>query len=651
MHWIQYRRLAAMLLLVACGPATMNAVQVASPFSAHMVLQREKPLPVWGWAESGEEITVSFADQNKTARAGRDGEWRVQLDPLAACGEPRSMTIRGAGKAGELRIDDILVGEVWLCGGQSNMERLLGARGGKGVAGQDEAIAMADVPQIRQLMVERAFSLTPKATGEMSWTVCSPKTAGSFTAVGFFFARELFRHLRVPIGIIDSSYGGSAAEAWMSVATTKRFPEIYARLTVAANEPADPQAAWKYFLRNTECWFERHDPGTAGAWQRPDLDTSAWEDAGVPGIWEYSGHPSVDGVGWYRKSFSLPSEWKGKDLVLHLGVVDDGDTTWINGRLLGSTFLYGKSRSYRVPASALVEGENVVAVRVQDFGNDGGFVEPDDAPFIAPAGQPRRRVSLAGLWKMRVSLASIENIPIPPQEQSRFGIWVPGNLYHSMILPLAPFAIRGFAFYQGETNTSHAKEYQQLLPALIADWRRTWADETLPFLFVQIAPYRSSRPEMREAQELAWKRTARTAMVATIDGGDADDIHPAEKASVGARLALAARALAYSGDVEFSGPVFHAVRFESDKAVLEFTHLGGGLVGKGGALRGFEVAGADGSYVAARAEIRNDNVIVSAPGVADPKLVRYDWANVPDGNLYNAAGLPASSFRTAGAQR
>jgi sialate O-acetylesterase len=640
------RRSFLALASLAIATPAIPALELGSPFSSHMVLQQQMPVPVWGWAEPGENVTVEFAGQSKSVRAGKDRRWEVRLDPLAASAESRAMVVRGEHNTGPVRIDDVVVGEVWICGGQSNMERLLGARGGQPIKGRAEAVAQADLPLIRQLMVAHGFSLQPSATAKANWTVCSPATAEGFTAVGFFFARDLFRAKRVPVGIINSSYGGSAADAWISQDVTAKFPDIQARLAVAQAEPKDYAEAQKFFFNNLEQWFKAYDPGTKAGWQSRTQNTSDWETMDLPNIWEKAGHPAVDGVGWFQKRFELPRDWNGHDLELRLGVVDDGDTTWVNGTQVGSTYVYGEARHYTIPASLLTAGENIITVRVLDFANDGGFLESREALSIEPVGQPGAALSLRGPWRCRFSLRSIEDVPIPPQEPTRFGIWVPGNLYNAMIAPLVPYAIRGFTFYQGETNTGHAKEYQKLFPALIADWRRAWGEGEIPFLFVQIAPYRSSRAEFREAQAISWRNTKNTAMVVLNDCTDGEDIHPPDKQPVGARLALAARALAYGEKLEYSGPVFKRAVPDAGRLVLSFDHPGGGLVAKDGALRGFVVAGRDGVFYPAHAEISGDTVVVSSPEVSDPAAARYGWENVPDGNLFNRAGLPASSFRT-----
>jgi sialate O-acetylesterase len=366
----------------------------------------------------------------------------------------------------------------------------------------------------------------------------------------------------------------------------------------------------------------------------------------LPVFWEKAGLPDFDGIVWFRRTFDLPASWAGGDLELHLGAIDDDDTTWVNGVQVGATIGYDIPRVYRVPAALLKAGANVIAVRVLDTGGNGGIwgggrdtmrLASSKVADLAP-------IPLTGPWQWKVSV-SFADVPRPPLDY-RASPAGPGVLYNGMIAPLLPYSIRGVVWYQGEANVGREKQYRTLFPTMIADWRRVWGEGDFPFLFVQIAPFRDMTPEIREAQLLAWQRTPNTAMAVTIDCGDAADIHPAHKQPMGARLALAARALAYGEKLEYSGPVLQSMRSMGGRAVLSFTHLGGGLVAKGGPLIGFMIAGPDKVFHPARAVIEGDTVVVSAEQVPQPFAVRYGWANVPEGNLFNAAELPASPFRT-----
>ncbi|HEY8994509.1 MAG TPA: sialate O-acetylesterase, partial [Lacunisphaera sp.] len=343
-------------------------------------------------------------------------------------------------------------------------------------------------------------------------------------------------------------------------------------------------------------------------------------------------------------SFEIPADWAGRDLELHLGAIDDIDTTWVNGVEIGTTSGWNQPRIYRVPAAALKPAGNVIAVRVLDTGFGGGLWDPKFPLSLAPADGPGAPLSLNGPWLARFS-TELSHTSQPPADHSQSSS-APTVLFNGMIAPLVPYAIRGVTFYQGEANAPRATQYRTLFPALITDWRRLWGQGDFPFLFVQIAPFKDQPPEIREAQLIAWQNTRNTAMAVTVDVGDAEDIHPANKGPVGARLALTARALAYGEKLEYSGPVYAGAKFSGGRAVLAFTHLGGGLVVPGGTLTGFTIASADGVFHPATAKIVGDTVVVTSPDVAAPTAVRYAWANVASGNLFNRAGLPASPFRT-----
>ncbi len=645
------KRLATLSPLLLALPAHA-ALQLGSPFSDHMVLQRGGPVPVWGTTAPGGEVLVSFANQQKSARADSVGRWRVNLDPLTANATPRTLVAtarKGADAGQKIEVADVLVGEVWLCGGQSNMERQLGPRPPqKDIIGAAEAAAAADYPLVRQLYVKQSTQAAPQTAATMSWTVCTPRAALDFTAVGFFFARDLHLKLGVPVGIINSTWGGTPAEAWTSVEGLKDFPEFQGDLDNLAAAAADPEGARVAIRARADEWYRIHDTGSSpeAPWTAPALNTDAWQPVTMPATWETLGRSDFDGVTWLRHTFDLPDSWQGGDVELHLGLIDDADTTWVNGREVGRTEAWDALRIYRVPGSALKKQGNILAVRVLDSGGGGGFFswDPNQPYEIRALDGAFSPVSLRGPWLARFA-TELWGAGGPPPSL-RQGPGVPTVLYNGMIAPVAPYALRGFTFYQGEANAGRHQQYRKLLPAMITDWRHQWGDPSLPFLFVQVAPFKHLDAFIREAQFLAWQETPRTAMAVTIDCGDAEDIHPADKAPVGARLALAARALAYGESIEYSGPVFSRLETRSGRAVLGFKHLGGGLVAKDGPLVGFTVAGADGVFHPAEAGIVGDTVEVSSINVKQPKHVRYGWANVASGNLFNRAGLPASPFRS-----
>lgn len=627
---------------------TSAAVQVASPFGDHMVLQQGMSVPVWGTADAGELVTLKFAAQEKSSKATANGKWQIALDQLSASSDGRTLTVSGSATAKPITFNDVLVGEVWICGGQSNMERQLGPRSGqKPIVDWEKEVAAANHPTIRQFYVTQKTSLAPLSNLSGIWTVCSPATVADFTAVGYFFARDLQKARNVPVGIIHSSWGGTPAEAWTSREGLAAFPEFGKDLEQIDSLIADPKGSRKNYLARLDQWYTANDPGSVGqAWAKSELDTTAWEQMKLPVLWEKAGHPDFDGLAWFRKTFDLASDWSGRDLDLKLSAVDDIDTTWVNGTQIGATSGWNTPRTYRIPASLLKGKGNVIAVRVLDTSGGGGIWNTE-LPFeIVPADGKGSHLSLAGAWLSKFSSQLSSDYKNRPPNDPTQGAGVPTVLYNAMIEPLAPYAIRGATFYQGEANAGRAHQYRTLFPAMIADWRKRWGQGDFPFLFVQIAPFKEMGPEIREAQLIAWQHTKNTAMAVTIDVGDAEDIHPANKSPVGARLALAARALAYGEALEYSGPVFSTLNIAGNEATLGFTHGGGGLIAKDGKLSGFAIAGNDGVFHPAKAKIANETVIVSSVEVTAPTAVRYGWANVASGNLFNRAGLPAAPFRT-----
>ncbi|MCF3651631.1 sialate O-acetylesterase [Synoicihabitans lomoniglobus] len=625
-------------------------LRIASPFGDHMVLQRDQPVPVWGWADPGQTVTVTFAGQTRTTKTDATGAWRTTLAPLSTNATPRTFNVTAThpkSKTQSQKFTDVLVGEVWLCGGQSNMERQLGPRGGqKPLIGWEAEVATADRPLLRQLYVTQTRAPEPQATVDATWSVCTPATAPNFTAVGYYFGRDLQAALgaNVPVGIIHSSWGGTPAEAWTSLEGLADFPEFSDAIAVldASNETE----AKRRYLEKTDAWLAAHDPGENAdtPWSSTDAATTNWPTMELPALWEDRGHDGFDGLGWFTRSFDLPPNWSGRDLVLRLGRVDDVDTTWVNGQKLGTTTGYMTLRRYEIPAALLKPSGNVVTVRIIDTGGGGGIWDPATALDLAPSDGSAPAINLSGSWHYQL-VADLQTTPRPPMDVSNSAS-SPIGLYNGMIAPLVPYAIRGVTFYQGEANAGRSTQYRTLLPALIADWRTQWSQPELPFLFVQIAPFEGQPPEIREAQLLAWQATENTAMIVTTDVGDATDIHPAHKEPVGARLALAARALAYDEDLVYSGPVYDSMSIDGHAAAVRFKHAANGLVAPGGELQGFTIAGEDGVFHPATAKIVGHTVVVTAATVPAPTAVRYAWTNVATGNLFNTAGLPASPFRT-----
>lgn len=622
----------------------VTAVELNPLFQDNAVLQCDARVPVWGTARDGEKITVTFGGQSVTT-VGKEGAWKVWLKPMKPNATPQTLTVSGDTTRS---ISNILVGEVWVASGQSNMERQLGLRGGQQpITDWEREVAAAKYPEIREFHVAQTISLVPQTTVKGQWMVCSPETVGNFSAVGYFFARDLFAARHIPIGIIHSSWGGTAAEAWTSEAGLQKLPDFSGPLTELKKYATDPVLARRETQEKQEAWYQKVDLGSksGSAWSAADWSTADWQTMNLPTYWQNAGYPNFNGLFWFRRAFELPENWDGGDVELHLGAVDDNDTTWVNGEQVGATMGWVAPRVYRVPGKLLKRGTNTIAVRVLDTGGNGGMWGGGDTMrLLFNAEGKQNSISLTGPWLCKQSI-SLKTAGNPPDDLSQSPN-APTVLNNGMIAPLLPYAIRGVIWYQGEQNVGRERQYRDLFPALIADWRKAWGEGDFPFIFVQLAPFVSLTPELREAQLLTLQRAKNTAMAVTIDCGAPNDIHPPHKQPVGARLALAARALAYGENAEYSGPIFNSMRINGTNAILNFTHSGGGLVAKDGDLKGFTIAGADKIFHPAVAKIVGDSVVVSAPEVLKPAAVRYGWANVPEGNLFNRVGLPASPFRT-----
>lgn len=615
-------------------------------FSDHMVLQRDQPIVVWGWAAPNEKLTVSIAGNEVSVKADERGSWKATLKPLAA-GGPHELVV--AAKKAKVSFSDVLVGEVWICSGQSNMEWPLNQSNDA-----EQEIALAKYPQIRLFTVPKRVAFEPLADLEGGeWEACSPTSIPDFSAVGYFFGRKIHQTLNVPVGLIDATWGGTIVETWTSlasVAKVKGFENTGKGLNPDSIK-AENAARMKAFQVKLDQFPAVVDAAQADAnhtWVAPNAPEAGWQTMALPILWENAGWTDADGVMWFRKTVMLTPA-QATQATLSLGPIDDSDWTWVNGVKVGETVnKYNVPRVYSVPAGVLRAGANVVAVRVEDTGGGGGF--GGAAPDLRIEG-PGWSQSLAGDWKYRPAPGKMTVIPTGGAgPNSR-----PTLLYNGMIHALVPYALQGAIWYQGESNAGRAYQYRELFPAHINDWRMLWGRE-MPFYFVQLANYMEASPvpaqsewaELREAQTMTLS-LPNTGMAVTIDIGEANDIHPRNKQDVGLRLALNALKFTYDQDVVPCGPLYKSSQVKGDEMVISFDHVGGGLMAKDkyGYLKGFSIAGADKQWHWAMARIDGDRVVVWSPKVAKPVAVRYGWAHNPeDVNLYNKEGLPASPFRT-----
>lgn len=640
---------ASLLLLASVVAADIRLPAVVGD---NMVLQRGRKVPLWGWADPGETVAVKVSWKAKEQRVtvGQDGKWRLDV-PAPAVGGPYEITLTGKNT---IVLKDILCGEVWVCSGQSNMEWPTASA----TSGQQE-VAAAKYPKIRLFTVQKKIAATPEADCVGQWLPCSPETVGGFSAVGYFFGRCLHKELDVPIGLINTSWGGTVAEAWTSEQTLVKYPEFKARIDQIAEARANPDASMKKYEQEVAQWQKKVE--AAGAQDVEcasiEFDDSAWKQMELPILWEQTEVGNFDGLVWFRKVIDVPDSWVGKELTLDLGPIDDMDTTWINGVKVGAHMESNQwmaPRRYKVGPGVVKAGRNAIAVQVLDTGGGGGlYGQPAQMKIKPTDATDDDAISLAGPWRYKVAM-SLASMPAQPQPPS----WAnnpnaPTVLYNGMIAPLIPFAIRGAIWYQGESNADRAYQYRKLFPDMITDWRRNWGVKSFPFLFVQLANFMAEKPEpadsawaeLREAQTMTLSLQD-TGMATIIDIGEAADIHPKNKQDVGRRLALWALAKTYKKDVVYSGPLYRSMKVRDGKIVLRFDCVGDGLVAKGGPLKGFAIAGADKKFVWADAVIEGKTVVVSSDKVADPVAVRYAWADNPVCNLYNKADLPASPFRT-----
>ena len=634
-------------------------------FSDDMVLQRELAAPIWGWSTPGDAITVTFDGKpvGATAVASADGRWSTKIGPFPP-GGPHELEIKSSGKSESksTKLANVLVGDVWLCTGQSNMNWPV--RLSKDGAKEAEA---ANNPRIRSFTVSFYPAVTSqKLPPPAKWEVCTPDFAKNFSGVGYFFAREIERTQQIPIGIIHSSAGATYAETWVSAeALRKQMPNDFPALLDEVAGWAGPNPETRDYFADLERWIAAVDPeatklksvapseATIGS-----ASVDGWRDIEVPKAWEESGFPAFDGLAWFRRMLDVPKDWLGDDLKLQLGQINDFDIVWFNGTLIGATQTSG-IRRYVVPRELLKAGPNLLTVAILNRQGPGGFtgVPPHMAATSANV-KFAQVLKLAGGWQGRQStkLTDIKRaVPEPPVRNYK----TITSMFNGMIAPLVPFGIKGALWYQGEANGPRWKQYRTLLPTLIGDWRERFGVGDFPFLVVSLANYNPLQknpvePGWAEIRESQW-RTARTVpnvgLAMTIDIGDGGDIHPRNKQEVGRRLGLVARRMAYGEkSLVHSGPEFTKAEIDpanKSRIRLHFKHVGGGLTVKAGdpKLTGFVVAGEDKKFAWADAVIEGETIVVSSPEVPEPKYVRYGWAWNPLVNLYNKEGLPAITFR------
>lgn len=648
-------------LLLAGSMSARAQVKLQPLFTDNMVLQQQADVPIWGEDKAGKKVTVttSWDKRKHTTTTAANGKWKVSVATPKA-GGPYSITISD-GKT--VRLNNVLIGEVWLCSGQSNMEMPIVGWGNDYFKAEHKDAD--NHPNIRLLQLNLVASMTPDnhfAARNNGWTVCNYTNLAPFSATAYFFGRDLEKHLNVPIGLIQTCWGGTVAEAWTGKESLELDPDFTKGLKNLSEMSASKENTMKKYEADKLQWQKNVDSKDAGmkngkaVWAAPGFNDESWMTMKVPGLFSQNGLEKFDGLVWFRHTVDIPSSMAGKALTLRLGSVDDIDVTYFNGVRIGQTEGWAKERVYQIPARLVKAGRNVIAVRNLDTGGDGGLYGKTEQFRLTAEGQKgaekgTQEINLSGKWRYKVSTGMQELPAMPANPNGNPNL--PTVLYNAMINPLIPYTIKGAIWYQGEANAGRAYQYRDLLPLMINDWRSRWGYR-FPFYIVQLAnfmarhdhPTESAWAELREAQALT-TNLDNTGVSCTIDIGMEKDIHPSNKQDVGHRLALIARAKTYGQNVEFSGPLYKSYEMMGHCIRIHFDHTTGGLkTNDDRPVTGFAIAGPDHVWHWATATIDGNSVIVSSDKVKFPVAVRYAWADNPACNLYNGANLPAFPFRT-----
>ena len=614
-----------------------------------MVLQRDAVITIWGKATPNEQVIATFKNQKSSTIAQEDSTWRLFLAPEPA-GGPHELSIIGTDT---LVFKDVLVGEVWVGSGQSNMQWSV-----QQSANAEHEIQQATYPNIRLFSIDRTFSPFPEYNiPSDGWKPTNPSTISSFSAVAYYFGKILHDSLQVPVGLIHSSWGGTPAEAWTSSQTLLELPDFKDATLRIQNQADSLSYLPSSYQSRLDDWYKKIqalDPGynlEQPEYAAPQLDHTTWDTMSIPSQWEQSGMPDFDGIVWFRKKITLSSGWASTGGTLSLGPIDDADITWINGIEIGRTDRYDAKRRYKIAPSTLKPGENTITVRVLDTGGGGGLYGSPEELGLFSDNSSLDSISLQGTWKYSAAL-ELANLPPPPRPTPLQH--TPSVLYNAMIHPLIPYKIKGVIWYQGESNASRAYQYRSLFTALIDDWRQEW-NENIAFHFVQLANFQQKQklpveketwPELREAQTMALQ-LPNTGMAVAIDIGEADDIHPRNKQDVGYRLALNALHKNYDFPIVPTGPIYKSMQIDGDSIKILFDYAESGLLTKNGEEPvGFAIAGQDQVFYWGEAILRGNEAIIHNDQVPSPVAVRYGWANNPITNVQNAENLPVSPFRT-----
>jgi sialate O-acetylesterase len=635
------------------GAATKSLPFVSPIFGDNMVLQRDKSDAIWGWSDPGDTVRVEIGDKSATATAGPDRGWQVKIRPPAA-GGPYTVKITGHQT---VELHNVLVGDVWLCGGQSNMGLPL-----RFTKNADDEIKAANYPDIRFFTVQGRPAYHHADVIEGNWRIVSPETASWMSAVGYYFARKLQQEIHVPIGLVVDAVGGSPAEAWASEASLRPLHDFDIPLAELDRFRTENAPEYGNYVMH---WYDQYDTGQKSNWAASDLDDSTWKQVPVPGGFTELGVPDAPALVWFRKEINLPDLLPGPapdsspapgpfpqgGPTLHLGSIERMDTAYVNGIEVGASAWVENPRVYFIRLGILKPGRNVIAIRVLKTKPDGGFLSKAEDLHLSLA--DGTTIPLAGEWKAKLSVDARPPRPLPIAYEN----WpvMPTVLYEGMLAPIAPLSITGAIWYQGEQNSPRGYQYRKILPAMIADWRSLFGQGDFPFYIVSLPAFTKRSPipvdgddwtETRESQAITAATVPNSCLAVTIDTGDPDNIHAKDKQPVGDRLALCALAKHYGKHVVYSGPTLESVERLPGSMRLHFAHTDGGLVVEGNKLAEFSIAGDDRKWYWADARIEGHTVVVSSPSVPNPTQVRYAWQSNPAATLFNGAGLPAVPFRT-----
>jgi sialate O-acetylesterase len=636
------RKLVSTLVIAAISITVSAAVKLPVIFQSNMVLQRDKVVAIWGFGDVGEKAAIIFKDQTYTSVTGNDGKWLIQL-PVQKAGGPYDILVKG--KTNSVELKNVLFGDVWICGGQSNMQFTLDQIGY--IPKDTVAIGKSDI-RIFTASVDMDYVPKDDLLGG-TWVEASAASIKYFSATAYFFGKFLYDSLNVPIGLVSDNLGATSIETWMSPEALSKFPQFdnfYKEYLATGKSFKEVTEAFERIKTDWEANYYWKGQGIEKKWYLPETDISDWKTMEIPSWWEDEGLSDFDGAVWFRKTFDLPKDFTDESYPLYLNQIDDYDMVWVNGQKVGESFGNQNWRNYSIPANILKPEGNTIVVRVFDAGGKGGMYSN------AIWGNK----ILLGKWLYKTD-DKIDASKFPePHVVNVSPFSTPVVLYNGNIAPISSLAIKGFIWYQGESNASRAEEYRELFPAFINDWRAHFNQGDLPFLFVQLAnymqevtvPQESSWAELRDAQAEALK-LPNTGMACIIDIGEAFDIHPKNKMDVGKRLGLAAMQVAYNRDIVCKGPTYKSLEIKDDKIIIQYEKNTDNLLTKDkyGYIKGFAIAGNDKKFYWARAYIKDNKVYVYCDDVKNPVAVRYAWSDNPGPiDLYNKSGLPAVPFRT-----